>query len=357
MKRKRMLWLPLLALLLGGCSVDFDFGPTPKDSEGGGGGTTSQTGGAVSRDEANSRVTAAFTNSDIADATTYQQTTLQEVTDDTKEYVNDALKYHVVENTNSNVVVKATGLQTDDPVAKVTGELLEDMTEDGVETYKLIDNREFYYASEWIYYHNATRKRYGNPEEPFIDTEVKLKQHMGPTNGQQLAEGLEGFDLGDAPVPTMFIGSELDVLQQTANITATKNGRNITVIYSINKDAFIAMMESGLRGILFSEEMTSEERAEAEEFLQWYVALLEEVHDLREYKITIGADGNDHLTQVRADFELITTMVYEPSETYPEGYTQVGKLSGFLDMKPKFNEEFTITLPDFSDYEEGIIFE
>jgi hypothetical protein len=71
----------------------------------------------------------------------------------------------------------------------------------------------------------------------------------------------------------------------------------------------------------------------------------------------IGADGNDHLTQVRADFELITTMVYEPSETYPEGYTQVGKLSGFLDMKPKFNEEFTITLPDFSDYEEGIIFE
>ncbi len=296
----------------------------------------------------NSRVTAAFTNSDIADATTYQQTTLQEVTDDTKEYVNDALKYHVVENTNSNVVVKATGLQTDDPVAKVTGELLEDMTEDGVETYKLIDNREFYYASEWIYYHNATRKRYGNPEEPFIDTEVKLKQHMGPTNGQQLAEGLEGFDLGDAPVPTMFIGSELDVLQQTANITATKNGRNITVIYSINKDAFIAMMESGLRGILFSEEMTSEERAEAEEFLQWYVALLEEVLDLREYKITIGADGNDHLTQVRADFELITTMVYEPSETYPEGYTQVGKLSGFLDMKPKFNEEFTITLPDFS---------
>ena len=103
---------------------------------------------------------------------------------------------------------------------------------------------------------------------------------MGPTNGQQLAEGLEGFDLGDAPVPTMFIGSELDVLQQTANITATKNGRNITVIYSINKDAFIAMMESGLRGILFSEEMTSEERAEAEEFLQWYVALLEEVLDL-----------------------------------------------------------------------------
>ena len=148
MKRKRMLWLPLLALLLGGCSVDFDFGPTSKDSEGGGGGTTSQTGGAVSRDEANSRVTAAFTNSDIADATTYQQTTLQEVTDDTKEYVNDALKYHVVENTNSNVVVKATGLQTDDPVAKVTGELLEDMTEDGVETYKLIDNHEFYYASE-----------------------------------------------------------------------------------------------------------------------------------------------------------------------------------------------------------------
>jgi len=354
MKRRKVLWLALIGLLLSGCKIDITV--TSRTSEAGGGGGDSQAGTAVSKGEANNRVTAAFIKSDIAGATTYQQVTNQDVRDTYKDYVNEELVYDADEHITVVSEIKVTGLKTDDPKLMVTGELVDVFKEEGVENYYYETDRELYFTEGWFYVHENYKERVGGPSEPLDTGEIKLKQNFGPITGPEMAEMLKEMDLIELPIPAMHSEGATNFLGQVQNVTAVKSGNNLTVTYNLTKADVMTMLETSFRAAINPEDYTSEELADLEEFIAWYLALMEEILEVTLYKITIGINGDDYLTQVRSDIDVTMTTVIEPNEWHPEGRTQVQKSAGFIDLKPKFNETFTITFPDFSDYIEGEIF-
>ncbi len=354
MKRRKVLWLALIGLLLSGCKIDITV--TSRTSEAGGGGGDSQVGTAVSKEEANNWVTAAFIKSDIADATTYQQVTNQDLKDTYKDYINEELVYDGEERVTAVAEIKATGLKTDDPKVMVTGEFVDVTKEEGVENYYYEADRALYFTEGWVYAHENYKERVGGPSEPLATGEMKIKQNFGVITGPEMAEMLKEMDLIELPIPAMYSEGATNFLGQVQNVTAVKSGNNLTVTYNLTKADIMVMLETSLRAMINTEDYTSEELAEFEEFIAWYLALMEEILEVTLYKITIGINGDDYLTQVRSDVDVTMTTVIEPNEWHPEGRTQVQRTAGYIDLRPKFNETFTITFPDFSDYIEGEIF-
>ncbi len=350
-KLRKLFLLPILALLLSGCNLinnlESIVGGTSQTPPTTG---TSEVGTSVSREEINSRVAAAFLNSDPTTKETFRVEIKQDATMDSKEYVNDELTAHEGEHIVQEKSLKAKGLQSAAPQLAVHTEFVGRGYEYGVENRYGEFTLDTYFVDEWIYNNENFRLREGPEGTPFTEESSKTKMYVGPLTSGDILEAAIFGDEGSMLVPAMYFGQP-GVLDGITNVSGIETGGILKVTYNISKADYLNLVRTIMLSTI-PEELTPEEQEEYVEFINGMVALMDEALEITLYKLTLEITSDNHINKLRSDFNVKMTWVFEPSEWDPEGSTEVMTSAGYEEMTADYNQTFNIEFPDFSDYEE-----
>lgn len=324
-KNTRLLFLPMLAVSLAGCSL------LPL----GGGSEQPQ---AVTKLVANQRVLIAMNQTMSSSLTSIELGVTADLGLSIKEFEGTATRpdSQTEIEANGTIALKAKNIRDSAAQASlvVTGDLK--VTEDSVVTANSAVSAEGYYDQEWAYLKaTGLDELLGTSEE-----EVKGKMHVGDisqfTNESPVAEQ----DTVPEVIPADL---GIDMLMSIENVVATEQDGDLTVVYTITKNdifnLFLTMITDEMEST-----MTASEIAEAR---NEFFAEMDEVLTINTAKITLGVSKDGYMNKFYVDLDVIVTNTYEENEV------MMGKtvIHAVVDVKLNLtlNKPVTITLPSDLD--------
>ncbi|MDI9510823.1 MAG: hypothetical protein ACOX3B_03445 [Bacilli bacterium] len=326
MKLRKIVFLPLLLVALASCDG---------------------AGGKISREVANTRVTAALektvneTFKSIDLAVDLDAVISHKAVDE----ANVVIEEDKIE-VSGNATVKAKDLDKETAQFAITGSGSYALYHGSEKALAVEGEGGIYYTDEFVYL-GLTASMFDGESGRTETESLKQKMEVGPFPG---LPDLDDFE-GQLPGPEVEIEGPGDIgelLPAIGTVTATEKKGVLTVKYEV-KQADLAQL---VFEVLAPEigDMTSSELAEALEDLQ---EMIDESVLIRKAVVTVvvGAEGYINGLTVDVDFDAISDYHYwdDTAQDYLVA-VDTTTVKGKLDVSLKINEAVAITFPSFADY-------
>jgi len=325
MKLKKLLWLPLAALLLNGCAL----------------------GKTVEPSVAQERLVTAVQETEDVELDTYATTTKGEATTVTKDYEGD--KVVATEKTTSKYegALKAKGLKSDEPEMSAVYEEVTEEKIDGVETSYLKHNEEFYIKNRWLYGSFKTIYRETGRSET---EEQKGKMDISDIDFKEISllDFLDGFSAGQYALEAPDADSLALIYAIAAKVEAKEMLGTLTITYKLDARSMVRIMLL-MFGVDFTT-LTDEERAEVEAEID---VMLEEMGDaitVNKYDMTIVISKEGYIQKMRTDIDMFNKEYDD--EVEPKVLIATQEVKMFDEVNATINKKVTINFPDLSTYQE-----
>ncbi|MGI6735370.1 MAG: hypothetical protein ACOX3C_04210 [Bacilli bacterium] len=327
MKFKKLLLIPLAALLLNGCAL----------------------GKKVDTQVAKARVAEAIKTQEEIETDTYSQNTEQDLVE---KVTADREEGTITEKATikGKTSVKAKGLRSEKPEFAVSVKGLLKVEENNKETMFGDITENIYYVDGWLYEdYDVTFREEGRTREE----NGKMKANIGKLDfiNNHILDVLDNYVGGSATFDVVDFEEVKTLGEITDNITAREFGGVLTVTYKISKDDLVRYIASQLSGIDYGD-LTSEEREAVDAMIDLVVAQIEKGYKVRKYEIVIEIAKEGYIQKIRVDQDVKQT-VYDPKDTSDNPAVMlIAESKGFAELNIKINEKVTIKYPNFSDYTE-----
>lgn len=347
MKLKKIMLFPLLTVLLSGC-IQFHIFDSISSRE-----SSSEssliTGNPVAKEEANSRVLAAYQANKVKDANIYAEDREYEIRKEQSIYANDELEVYVSDYYKFNTEFKATGLKSTAPQFYLKEFSNYQKIEDEYETKFSGTNSKLYYKNGWLYldYDNYSRNGPGASTERTL---FKEKENCGLLNATQIEAIYDEKDYKDIYITASQLLSKSEWLEKVQTVEALENNGTLYVTYDLTKDDFINVYVA-IRYDADLSTMTSEEIANHEILVATSTTYYHETIDFREYKLVLEVDPACYVANLRLDFDY--TENYDLTEELSSFIvTQVDIAKGYYITRTTVNKPITMPVPDLEDYKD-----
>lgn len=325
MKFKKLLLLPLAALLLNGCAI----------------------GKKVDKDVANERVSEAIQTQEEMDVDSLFQEAKQDMTESVSQTNLGAETTSKVTN-KGTTTLKAKGLHGDTPEFAATYKEMMEEKVDGVETYYVNHEEAFYLKDSWLFGDFSTTVRERGETET---EENKGKVKIVPIDFKVVSvfDYLSGFSAGEyqfgAPNE-----EELAILFQVASeIEAKELFGKLTITYKLDVKSLVLIMLLAFG--LDLDAMTEEEREAFDTELNTMVEEMSKVMSINKYQMTLGISKDGYVEKIRTDIDMVTNEYNE--EVEPKVLVASEELKTFTESTMEINKKLTIKYPNIDDYPEA----
>ncbi|OQC50084.1 MAG: hypothetical protein BWX57_00529 [Tenericutes bacterium ADurb.Bin024] len=326
MKLKKLLWLPLAALLLNGCAL----------------------GKTVEPSVAQERLVTAVQETEDVELDTYATTTKGESTIVTKDYEGDRVV--ATEKTTSKYegALKAKGLKSDEPELSAVYEEITEEKIDGVETYYLKHNEEFYVKNRWLYggFKTIVRENGGAVTE-----EQKGKMDISDIDFKEISllDFLGGFSAGQYVLEAPDEKSLAMIYAIAAEVEAKEMLGTLTITYKLDIKSMIRIMLM-IFGLDITT-LTDEERAEFEAQVDAAVEEMGDTITVNKYEMTIVISKEGYIQKMRTDIDMLNKEYDD--EVEPKVLLATQEVKMVDEINATINKKVTINFPDLSTYQEA----
>ena len=329
MKFKKLLLLPLAALLLNGCAI----------------------GKKVDKDVANERVSEATQTQEEMDVDSLFQEAKQDMTESVSQTNLGAETTSKVTN-KGTTTLKAKDLLGENPQVVASAKATAKIDKNGQEDSFVSVNENMYYVDGW-FYNDYDNKERGNISLAPKSGKGKIKINVGNidfANKNVLAvfSELSGTAVNFGPVDYSQI---LLLASITGNVKAREFAGVLTITYNLSKDDLVRFVAAQMAGIDYGD-LTSEERELVDAIISEIIAQLEKGYEVRKYVIEVKIAKEGYITKVRVENDVTQTITVPQGMGEDPEYVIVVKSKGFTEINTKLNEKVAIKFPDFSDYVE-----
>lgn len=260
MKFKKLLLLPLAALLLNGCAI----------------------GKKVDKDVANERVSEAIQTQEEMDVDSLFQEAKQDMTESVSQTNLGAETTSKVTN-KGTTTLKAKDLLGENPQVVASAKATAKIDKNGQEDSFVSVNENMYYVDGW-FYNDYDNKERGNISLAPKSGKGKIKINVGNidfANKNVLAvfSELSGIAVNFGPVDYSQI---LLLASITGNVKAREFAGVLTITYNLSKDDLVRFVAAQMAGIDYGD-LTSEERELVDAIISEIIAQLEKGYEVRKY--------------------------------------------------------------------------
>lgn len=270
MKFKKLLLLPLAALLLNGCAI----------------------GKKVDKDVANERVSEAIQTQEEMDVDSLFQEAKQDMTESVSQTNLGAETTSKVTN-KGTTTLKAKDLLGENPQVVASAKATAKIDKNGQEDSFVSVNENMYYVDGW-FYNDYDNKERGNISLAPKSGKGKIKINVGNidfANKNVLAvfSELSGTAVNFGPVDYSQI---LLLASITGNVKAREFAGVLTITYNLSKDDLVRFVAAQMAGIDYGD-LTSEERELVDAIISEIIAQLEKGYEVRKYVIEVKIAKED----------------------------------------------------------------
>ena len=319
---RKLLWLPLIALLLNGCAV----------------------GKKVTPDIAHSRIEEALTN----ERNTAQDTFEQKVVIDVHNINNE---YHMFGNdfdkVKTTILIKGQDLNTDRKKFKMNVDMDLRILKDVRKMIDIIGTEKVYYVDDYLY--ENFRYKYRRAADFFTKEHVKYKSNVGKiyfAPGEKLASYINS-NLLPGVIPTQIdYNAMLQYIERRPeNVIARELAGILTIKFSLSEEDYIRDQAIQSLGHLDYYNMTDEEKALVENQIQAKIEEIRDKYSLKKYQfmIQIGQDSFIRKTVLERNLSHTYKVCGACSET-------TKTIRDKVEIITKINKNVIIIFPPFYGY-------
>lgn len=328
MKFKKLLLLPLAALLLNGCAI----------------------GKKVDKDVANERVSEAIQTQEEMDVDSLFQEAKQDMTESVSQTNLGAETTSKVTN-KGTTTLKAKDLLGENPQVVASAKATAKIDKNGQEDSFVSVNENMYYVDGW-FYNDYDNKERGNISLAPKSGKGKIKINVGNidfANKNVLAvfSELSGTAVNFGPVDYSQI---LLLASITGNVKAREFAGVLTITYNLSKDDLVRFVAAQMAGIDYGD-LTSEEREAFDTELNTMVEEMSKVMSINKYQMTLGISKDGYVEKIRTDIDMVTNEYNE--EVEPKVLVASEELKTFTESTMEINKKLTIKYPNIDDYPEA----